>query len=439
MLGSVTHDVWKTGIGYAGAGGKIESLAVYGGAASAATLDTLPHGSVSGTLIRSPRVLVGYFSDWREGLESFGRVNGALAPPLHPWTDGVVFGFNTWAAYKSEVNVSIYQTVSDFLARSLMPRGFGGTGSVFVNWDAGGSSTAEAAAHVKGNGQRAGLYSTPFTSWGDGTDPRIVKDASGNPLPRSDGGYPLDPTHPEVKSGILSAIRDWKSRGYEYVKLDFVTHGIKEGVFHDKSITTGVAAYDYGLRYIAEEIAGTMFIDLAISPVFPGGQYVHARRVSCDAFGGIGNSEYLMNNAGYGWWLSGNVYQYNDPDHIVLGVSPADGNKVTTRGGGADPGEHRGHRRNGLHRQRQARQRPRGPASGEPAADQPGHQRARAPGQGVPPGRGQHGQPGDDGVRVDRGQQGLPRPLQLQLQRRRHSNRGSRPSRARCRTGLRRS
>jgi hypothetical protein len=70
------------------------------------------------------------------------------------------------------------------------------------------------------------------------------------------------------------------------------------GAHYDKSITTGVQAYNYGLAYIAEAAGDGMFVDLSISPIFPGGQYAHARRVSCDVFGGIFNSEYLMNNAG---------------------------------------------------------------------------------------------------------------------------------------------
>jgi Alpha galactosidase C-terminal beta sandwich domain len=317
VLGSVTHDTWKTAIAYTGGSGKITTLEVYGGASSEATQDTLPHGAVSGNTIRSPRIFVGYFSDWRDGLEALGRANDAVSPRLHPWTGGVPFGFNTWAAYRSNVDLSVYQKVSDFFATSLVPNDFKGQSPVFINWDAGGSGIQESVAYAQKNGQKTGTYGSPFTDWG-GTSDRSIEDPKGNPLPNIDNGSPIDPTNPDVKNGILSQIERWKSWGIAYVKLDFISHGVREGVHYDKTITTGVQAYNYGLKYIADAIGDSMFVDLSISPIFPGGQYAHGRRVSCDAFGRLGNSEYLMNNAGYGWWLSGSVYQYNDPDHTVV-------------------------------------------------------------------------------------------------------------------------
>jgi alpha-galactosidase len=56
-------------------------------------------------------------------------------------------------------------------------------------------------------------------------------------------------------------------------------------------------------------------MDLSIAPIFPY-QYAHARRVSCDAQGGIGNTSYEMNSESYGWWMAGRIYNWNDPDMI---------------------------------------------------------------------------------------------------------------------------
>ena len=58
-------------------------------------------------------------------------------------------------------------------------------------------------------------------------------------------------------------------------------------------------------------------VSLSIAPVFPYG-FGHARRISCDAFGTAQDVEYELNAQTYGWWLNGRLYQYNDPDHIVL-------------------------------------------------------------------------------------------------------------------------
>ena|SRR5205807_585967 len=47
VVGSMTHDAWKAGVDYRGSDGKLNTLAVYGGASSKVTQDTMPHGSVS--------------------------------------------------------------------------------------------------------------------------------------------------------------------------------------------------------------------------------------------------------------------------------------------------------------------------------------------------------------------------------------------------------
>lgn len=59
-----------------------------------------------------------------------------------------------------------------------------------------------------------------------------------------------------------------------------------------------------------------MYINLSISPVFPS-QYAQSRRIACDAWNKIKDTEYTMNAVSYGWWQD-LVYQYNDADHIVL-------------------------------------------------------------------------------------------------------------------------
>lgn len=59
-----------------------------------------------------------------------------------------------------------------------------------------------------------------------------------------------------------------------------------------------------------------MFLNLSISPVFPA-QYAQSRRIACDAWNKIKDTEYTMNAVSYGWWID-NVYQFNDADHVVL-------------------------------------------------------------------------------------------------------------------------
>ena len=77
-------------------------------------------------------------------------------------------------------------------------------------------------------------------------------------------------------------------------------------------------AYNEGFsHFIAEVDKGEpMFIALSIAPIFPY-QYGNSRRIACDTWGKIGQSEYSMNAVAGGWWTK-EFYQYNDPDHLVL-------------------------------------------------------------------------------------------------------------------------
>jgi alpha-galactosidase len=58
VIGSVEHDVWKTGIISTTSSNAITSLEVFGGITSTnLTHDVLPHGKISGKIIKSPKVL----------------------------------------------------------------------------------------------------------------------------------------------------------------------------------------------------------------------------------------------------------------------------------------------------------------------------------------------------------------------------------------------
>ena len=59
-----------------------------------------------------------------------------------------------------------------------------------------------------------------------------------------------------------------------------------------------------------------MYLNLSISPVFPA-HYANSRRIACDAWNKIKDTEYTLNALSYGWWQD-EVYQYNDADHLVL-------------------------------------------------------------------------------------------------------------------------
>ncbi len=339
VLGSVTHDLWRTGVLARdlaeGSAGMIE---VYGGATGHWTHDVDPHGAITGTTIHSPLVMVGYFPDWRQGMETYGQINAQIHPPL-PWSGGVPFGWNSWSAYLQKIDTQRYLAAADFIQTQLEPRGFKNDGSTYVNLDGGWndmkeSDVIESAKHIHAQGQKAGIYFTPFSYWSDdfskpvpGTDGKytykdiLLRDSKGNTLPKIDGARPLDPTHPGTIARIDYELARFVAWGYDYVKLDFLNCGSLEGHHFDPAITTGVAAYAYGMQRIEEDLSPAkigrpFFISLSIAPLFPA--YGHSRRVSCDAFGRIEDTEYLLNAVTFGWWTNGTLYRFNDPDHTVI-------------------------------------------------------------------------------------------------------------------------
>ena len=339
VLGSVTHDLWRTGILARELGdGTAGEVEVFGGATGHWTHDVEPHGVVTGKTIQSPLAMVGYFNDWRDGLEIYGKVNAQIHPPL-AWSGGVPFGWNSWAAYLEKVDAGKYLAAADFIHNELEPRGFENHGTTYVNWDAGWTNVQEAdliaaASHIHAQGQKAGIYFTPFSYWSDdlkkpveGTNRKytygdiLLRDSKGNPLPKIDGARPLDPTHPGTIAYIDYELARFVAWGYDSVKLDFLNCASLEGHHYNPAITTGVAAYAFGMQRIEDDLSPAkigrpFFLSLSIAPLFPA--YGHSRRISCDAFGRIEDTEYMLNAATFGWWTNGTLYSFNDPDHTVI-------------------------------------------------------------------------------------------------------------------------
>jgi hypothetical protein len=338
VIGSITHDTWKSAIDYRGSPGKLEALTVYGGASSSITQDTVPHGIVSGTAVASPRFFVGFYEDWRAGMEEYSWANSVAVPPLS-WAGGMPVGWNSWYAYGCDINSEAMTSTSDFIRSKLQSRGYGNNGVVYINWDsfcgAGPQPDYQKVAeHIKQNGQRPGIYLVPFARFGKGGDEGIVpgtngqytwndlllRDANHVPIP-AHVGRPLDPTHPGTRMYVESTLNQFMQWGYEFVKLDFLSHGAMEGK-HYLSSFTAMQAYNYGMRYIRDAVGGRMFVSLSIAPLFPGAEYANSRRISCDAAGSIKEIEYMLNSVTYGWWL-GKYYRYNDGDLVVVGRNTA--------------------------------------------------------------------------------------------------------------------
>lgn len=352
VIGSVEHDNWKTGISYKISNtNEIDFLDCFGGLASALTRDvsdredrpSSPHGSLSGTSIKSPKMLVGFFDDWRRGMETFGEVNAIIAPP-RAWDGGTPFGWNSWAAMAEKVNYEGAIDVSEFFKNELQPNNFQNDGIVYIGldsyWDNFTSDQLKQfVVEVNNNGQKAGIYWCPFSDWHGNAEAYVegtnneykYKDIylyAENGKPKKIESIAVDPTHPGTKKRMDHFINMFKELGYEYVKLDFINNGtIEAASFHNPKVTTGVQAYNEGMSYLSELAGKDMFFALSIAPTFPA-QWGNSKRISCDAWGAMtegewGTTGYMLNSLSFGWWLD-RVYPFNDADHILL-YKPSEG------------------------------------------------------------------------------------------------------------------
>ena len=347
VVGAVTHDTWKTGIYFNGSNNNLDQMNVYGGDTS--PWDTMGHGYVNSNTLSSPTMFVGFGPDWRAELEAFAAENTNFAPRL-AWTNGVPFGWNSWGVIQQNINYNDALMVSDFFHTNLMLQGFTNNGTVYVNldsyWDNLNNSQLQSFVNqCHAFGQKAGVYIGPFVWFGSADNSTntyiegstntytysqaILRNSSGN-FESVDGGLALDPTHPGTQDRVHYYINLFTNAGFDYVKIDFLSHAALEGGHYAANTTTGMAAYNFGMQYLFNQIAGRMFISESIAPPFPY-QYGHSRRIACDAENSlISNIAYTMNSVNYGWWLD-DLYQFNDPDIMVFNGYGATTNENQSR------------------------------------------------------------------------------------------------------------
>lgn len=336
LIGALDFDVWKNAVMCSATDARTFDAVC--GIADEGSHDSAVHGSLIGQHVESSRFCVLYGADYRALLETYGDRIKAEQNPLR-WEEGVPFGFNSWAGLAFRLNPDNYQKSGRFLREELRSAGYENHGVNYCNLDAGWSGFPEETLttlvdELHANGQKAGIYDAPFAFFGRDVNQEIagapghtyaeilLKDERGEFLPRVDGAIPLDVTHPLWKRQMEWKLNNFLKWDFDYVKLDFMTHGGMEGCHYDPAVRTGRQAIKAGYEWIRDILspkkAGKpFFISLSIAPLFPCG-YGHARRFSCDAFGTREDVEYVLNAQTYAWWENGRLYQYNDPDHICL-------------------------------------------------------------------------------------------------------------------------
>lgn len=355
VAGSVDHDKWKSAVSIAGASGyKLEKLECLSGYTNQYTRDVLPHGKVKGHVVSSARYFVGLFDDWREGLNLYGEANTKVAPKA-PWEGGNPMGWSSWGVQQNYINYAGVVESAEFIKNNLYDLGFHNRdGQTVISLDAFATDNISSANIYKlgtkvfsdgtykdGRDTKQGLnmilgqYCGPFVAWQWALDSKVpgtglngssdytyrdiaLKVNGDVHVVTSNNGCAVDPTHPGVKANIEFFMRQFSLAGTKYIKVDFLNNGIVEGdSWYDPEVTTGVQAYNYGMKLLYEEAQKYgMYIVESISPIFPY-QYAHGRRTCCDRFSEIGETEYVMNSISYGWWTD-RLYTVNDPDQLVM-------------------------------------------------------------------------------------------------------------------------
>ncbi|RYG54332.1 MAG: alpha-galactosidase [Chitinophagaceae bacterium] len=350
VIGSLEQDIWKSGIRVKGKNANsLSGITAFAGFSdSMVTHDKIPHGKVQPIkgMVYSPQILVGYFSDWRDGMETFAKLNGRLHPrKLFNWNRPTPMGWNSWGVLRDKITFENAMGVVDFFADSC--KNFRTTdNTLFIDLDAfwdnmtpGGldgdvSKLKTFVAQCKAKGLKPGIYWTPFADWGksdrpvegdkDGFSYRQTWTTQNGKMLDIDGGRAMDPTHPATQHRMVHTITKMKSLGFEMIKIDFLGHGAQEAdKFYDPAVTTGMQAFNKGMALLDSVLGKQMLVYAAISPTLATAGYVHVRRIACDAFSSLDNTEYTLNSTGYGWWQS-HLYNYMDADHVVFG-DEADG------------------------------------------------------------------------------------------------------------------
>lgn len=289
-------------------------------------------GEQRGTQVASDMFFIGYFSDYRDGLETYGTVYNQGEPRMH-WQGKVPVGFNAFYSHDSYGKARDMYAMTDYIAQHLKPLGY-----EYINMDGGfqpdgypqGMTTFTNNVHQKG--LKAGGYLTPFAIYENWLDLPVdntgythrdacLKDKDGKLIKTYLGSYALDMSHPAAQYIVRRNIKNYIDWGFDYIKLDFLDMGLYEGQHHDPHVN-GIQNYRLGMQIMRDEVlkAGRpIFLDASISPLLPAA-FTQGRRAACDTSLGVADYSGIERqafNSVLSWWSNGTLYRYNDADMFV--------------------------------------------------------------------------------------------------------------------------
>ncbi|CAA9196073.1 hypothetical protein FLA105534_00964 [Flavobacterium bizetiae] len=340
IVGSLEHTIWKSAVKTINQNKAASFSAWAGYSEKENTRDSIAHGIVKGDKVASPKFFVGYYSDWRNGMEQYAKTNRIVEKPyVFAWDKPTPVGWNSWGVLMEKINFENTTKVADFFGDSVPEFRVGNTAYIDLDsfWDnmvKGGftgdfSKLKEFADYCKKKGLEPGAYWAPFTDWGWKDGPNRKAEGSdytfgemwtktGNTYFDFDGARAIDPTHPGTLKRVDYVINKLKECGFKMIKIDFLGHAAAESTsFYDQNVTTGMQAYKVGMEHLVNALDGKMLIYAAISPNMATSRYAHVRRIACDAWKTIEQTQYTLNSVNYGWWQTYS-YDYIDADHVVF-------------------------------------------------------------------------------------------------------------------------
>ena len=346
VLGFLEHDTFKSGFEY----GYEHVNMVAGINGLLTTRDVAPHGIVF-NMTKAPLLSISMHDDWRDGMEMFASMqkeNDGKPVDLPKGVGTKPFsGWNSWAMGPGglgQPNASVMMAAVDILAETNISQQIVTRDAVYNMND---SATYEWIAAARSKGQLVGTYSSDVIWW-HGSEDQTTVDCSGPStcnVSTDDNCWNVNDIVLKTKKGkwirsvfaILSNgpqhVRDvthpsWvcfvefhlqrevNKFGYNLIKEDFLNLAAYEGEHWNTSIaSTGMMAYNYALRIMAEKVDQRAILDYGISLVLPVGPSGHARHSGCEQmYGGV---MYGMNQYAGGWWLN-SLYNWQDPDLVTF-------------------------------------------------------------------------------------------------------------------------
>lgn len=289
-------------------------------------------GEQQGKQVASDLFFIGYFNDYREGLETYGKVYNQGEPGMN-WQGSVPIGFNAFYSHDSYGKARDMYAMTDYIAQHLKPLGY-----EYVNMDGGfqpdgyPQGITDFTNRVHQKGLKAGGYLTPFAIYENWLDLPVdntgythrdacLKDSNGKLIKTYLGSYALDMSHPAAQYIVRRNIKNYIDWGFDYIKLDFLDMGLYEGQHHDPAIN-GIQNYRIGMQMMRDEVLKSkkpIFLDASISPLLPAA-FTQGRRTACDTSLGVANYSGIERqafNTALSWWSNGTLYRYNDADMFV--------------------------------------------------------------------------------------------------------------------------